>query len=76
MISSDGHYSAKNGGSAAPVSSLTACSRGLNAMALSPDGTRVATAGRDGVVRVHDLVTGALLTGFRVRLYLSLSVSS
>lgn len=67
LQNSDGSYSQKsNNGSASAVSSLNACSKGVNAMALSPDGTRVATAGRDGVLRVHDLVTGTLLTGFRV----------
>ncbi|EIE24697.1 WD40 repeat-like protein [Coccomyxa subellipsoidea C-169] len=60
-----GHFSARTNGNLAPVSTLNACQKGLNAMALSPDGSRIATAGRDSVVRVHDLGTGALLTGFR-----------
>ncbi|BDA42613.1 probable catabolite repression protein creC [Coccomyxa sp. Obi] len=60
-----GHFNAKTNGNLAPVSTLIACQKGLNAMALSPDGSRIATAGRDGVVRVHDLGNGALLTGFR-----------
>lgn len=42
--------------------------KGLNALAVSPDGTRLATAARDGVVRIHELTTGALLSGFRVSL--------
>jgi hypothetical protein len=68
-LKSEGHQLSKGSRSTTggPISSLNACSRGLNAMAISPDGSRVATAGRDGVLRVHDLVTGALLTGFRVR---------
>jgi len=40
--------------------------KGLNALAVSPDGTRLATAARDGTVRIHDLTNGALLAGFRV----------
>lgn len=62
-----GHFNAKTNGNLAPVATLIASPKGLNAMALSPDGSRIATAGRDGVVRVHDLGNGALLTGFRVR---------
>ena len=42
--------------------------KGLNALAVAPDGTRLATAARDGIVRIHELTTGALLSGFRVRL--------
>ena len=34
------------------------------AAALSPDGTLIATAGRDGVARVHSLETGRLVAGF------------
>ena len=54
-------------GARAPLQSLAICDRGLNAMALSPDGLKAATAARDGVVRVHDLASGTLLTGWRVR---------
>lgn len=61
-----GHFGARTNGSLAPVATLQACPRGLNAMALSEDGTRIATAGRDGIVRVHDMGNGGLLTGFRV----------
>ena len=67
----EGRFVARAGsgnGQRAPASSLVACAQGLNDAALSPDGGRLASAGRDGVVRVHDLASGALLTGFRVRI--------
>ena len=59
--------SSSNGG-VMPSAVFDISRRGLNALAVSPDGTRLATAARDGVVRIHELTTGALLSGFRVRL--------
>ncbi|KAK9819570.1 hypothetical protein WJX81_001337 [Elliptochloris bilobata] len=62
----EGRFSAKNGATGrAPVLAIHAASRGITALAVSPDGMRVATAGRDGVLRVHDLASGALITGFK-----------
>lgn len=55
-------------GGAMPSAVFDISRRGLNALAVSPDGTRLATAARDGIVRIHDLTSGALLSGFRVRL--------
>ena len=54
-----------NGGTM-PAAVFDISRKGLNALAVSPDGTRLATAARDGVVRIHELTTGALLSGFRV----------
>ena len=63
--SGEGRLSAKNGAlGRAPALAIHAASRGITALAVAPDGMRVATAGRDGVLRVHDLATGALITGF------------
>ena len=53
-------------GGAMPSAVFEISRRGLNALAVSPDGTRLATAARDGIVRIHELTTGALLSGFRV----------
>jgi WD40 repeat protein len=50
-----------------PMSVFDISRKGLNALAVAPDGTRLATAARDGVVRIHDLTNGALLASFRVR---------
>ena len=50
-----------------PMSVFDISRKGLNALAVAPDGTRLATAARDGVVRIHDLTNGALLAIFRVR---------
>lgn len=58
-------------GSALPSAVFDISRRGLSALAVSPDGTRLATAARDGIVRIHELSTGALLSGFRVRLSFS-----
>lgn len=38
---------------------------GAGALAASPDGHRVAAAGRDGVLRVYNLESGGLLGGFK-----------
>ena len=63
----EGRLSAKNGAlGRAPALAIHAASRGITALAIAPDGMRVATAGRDGVLRVHDLASGALITGFKV----------
>jgi WD40 repeat protein len=61
-----GSSGGSHGGARAPLQTLAICDRGLNAAALSPDGSRLATCARDGVVRVHDLASGMLLTGYRV----------
>ena len=50
-----------------PMSVFDISRKGLNALAVAPDGTRLATAARDGVVRIHDLTNGASLASFRVR---------
>ncbi len=69
MAEDDGQseFGSSNGG-AMPSAAFDISRRGLNALAVSPDGTRLATAARDGIVRIHELTTGALLSGFRVRL--------
>ncbi len=67
QAASEGRFSAKNGAaSRSPALAFLAAKRGMTALAVAPDGTRVANAGRDGVLRVHDLTTGALITGFKV----------
>lgn len=64
----EGRLSGKNGAAArAPALTIHAAKRGISGLAVSPDGMRVASAGRDGVLRVHDLATGALVTGFKAR---------
>lgn len=67
QAASEGRFSAKNGAaSRSPALAFLAAKRGMTALAVAPDGTRVASAGRDGVLRVHDLTSGALMTGFKV----------
>lgn len=64
----------ESGGSAQnrmPAAAYEVSRKGLNAFAVSPDGSRLATAARDGTVRIHELTSGAMLAGFRVRLPLS-----
>ena len=58
--------SGSNNGGVMPAAVFDISRKGLNALAVSPDGTRLATAARDGTVRIHDLTNGALLAGFRV----------
>jgi len=48
-----------------PPTPLLAAPAGATAGALSPDGTLLATAGADGVLRVHSTRTGALISGFQ-----------
>lgn len=57
------------GGTSAPKPSLAiqACQGGLTSMAVSPDGTKIATTSKEGILYVHDLNTGALITGFKVQ---------
>ena len=72
MTEEDGQSdSGSSNGGALPSAVFDISRRGLNALAVSPDGTRLATAARDGIVRIHELSTGALLSGFRVRLSFS-----
>ena len=49
-----------------PAAVFEVSRKGLNALAVSPDGSMLATAARDGCVRIHDLTTGAVLAAFRV----------
>lgn len=55
-----------SGPSGMPSTSISCNGQAINALALSPDGTKVATAARDGIMRVHELSTGILLMGFKV----------
>ena len=58
----------KTSKSASPVSTFTVNGGGINDMALSPDGTRLAVACHDGALRVLDMATGTVVGGFQVRL--------
>ena len=53
-----------------PIMTIRGTPRGLTSMAISHDGGKVAITGRDGILRIHDLSSGILLTGFKVRTYL------
>lgn len=55
-------------GNSAPKPALTinVCSAGLTSMAVSPDGTKIASTSKAGVLYVHNLSTGILITGFKV----------
>ena len=55
-------------GARAPAMAIQASGSGLTDAVPSPDGAHVASTARDGVLRVHDLATGALLAGFKVGL--------
>src|SRR5205823_4236208 len=48
----------KKGGQAKPERSLNAHAHGVTGFAMSPDGSRFATAGQDNVVKVWDTATG------------------
>ena len=50
-----------------PAAVFDVSRKGLNALAVSPDGSMLATAARDGCVRIHDLTTSVMLAAFRVR---------
>ena len=50
-----------------PAAVLDVSRKGMNALAVSPDGSMLATAARDGCVRIHDLTTSAMLAAFRVQ---------
>ena len=67
MMEDDQSESGSSSGGRMPMAVFDISRKGLNALAVSPDGTRLATAARDGVVRIHDLTNGALLASFRVR---------
>ena len=67
MMEDDQCESGSSSAGRMPMSIFDISRKGLNALAVSPDGTRLATAARDGVVRIHDLTNGALLASFRVR---------
>ena len=67
MMEDDQSESGSSSAGRMPMSVFDISRKGLNALAVSPDGTRLATAARDGVVRIHDLTNGALLASFRVR---------
>ena len=67
MMDDDSQSEAGSGSSGRmPAAVFEASRKGLNALAVSPDGSMLATATRDGCVRIHDLTTGAVLTAFRV----------
>ena len=40
----------------------------LNSMGVSPDGTKLASTSKSGILFVHDSTTGQLLGGFKVAL--------
>ena len=56
----------KAGAGRSPALAIHASATALTDADPTPDGTRVASTARDGVLRVHDLNTGALLAGFKV----------
>ena len=50
-----------------PSLTIAVSPRGLTGMAVSPDGTQVAATSKDGVLHIHNINTGALVAGFKVR---------
>ena len=52
-----------------PILTIGTSARGVTSMAVSPDGMKVASTGKDGVLRIHELRTGVLLMGFKVQIY-------
>eukprot|EP00798_Chlamydomonas_sp_ICE-L_P024182 gene24182-9772_t len=48
-----------------PFNTISVNGGGINDIALSPDGTRIAAACRDGALRLLDLATGTLIGGFQ-----------
>jgi WD40 repeat protein len=68
MMEDDQNELGSSSTSRMPMSIFDISRKGLNGLAVSPDGTRLATAARDGVVRIHDLTNGALVATFRVRI--------
>jgi hypothetical protein len=69
-VPSAGASGGKSGPAVVPRPALTIQLPGqeLNSMSVSPDGTKLASATKGGVLFVHDSSTGQLLGGFKVGL--------
>ena len=65
MMDDDSQSEAGSGSSGRmPAAVFEASQKGLNALAVSPDGSMLATAARDGCVRIHRRRAGSLPGAF------------
>ncbi len=62
----ESRFSMKVGPAKGPTLTINVPGGGVNAIAASPDGSKLAAVSRDGVLRVYDIATSQLVTGFKV----------
>ena len=67
---SNGSFSSAKGGSPKgvmnPTITIKVCEKDLRSATVSPDGSKVASTNKEGVLYVHDLSSGQLIGGFKV----------
>ena len=49
-----------------PTITIKVCEKDLRSATVSPDGSKVASTNKEGVLYVHDLSSGQLIGGFKV----------
>ncbi|KAK9816453.1 hypothetical protein WJX72_000494 [[Myrmecia] bisecta] len=64
-IAAESRFSMKVGPGKGPTFTVSVPGGGINAIAAAPDGSKVATVSRDGVMRVYETSTSRLVTGFK-----------
>ena len=66
-VKDSGRNSTPKAAARQPAVTIHASNSALTDVVPSPDGARIASTARDGVLRLHDLNSGALIAGFKVR---------